>query len=209
MRTCTTCKQEKTPDCFYKEKRVKDGLQAQCKECKKKHSVAWQKANRDKVRVYEDRWRSNNPEAVKAMQKRYYQKHREKLVASSAMYRQKNPDIFYAAVRRWKKENIERVRELNAESKKRNPHTNKAYKQRRRANQRNAAGARYTKQSHMQARWDLYGGRCYYCGEAAESFDHRIPLARGGSHWPANLVPCCMPCNTSKNRKTEAEFLAA
>lgn len=34
---CSKCKIEKTVDCFRKEKRTKNGLQAQCKMCKKQY----------------------------------------------------------------------------------------------------------------------------------------------------------------------------
>lgn len=29
-------------------------------------------------------------------------------------------------------------------------------------------------------------------------FDHRVPVARGGTGWPANLVPSCVSCNSKK-----------
>jgi 5-methylcytosine-specific restriction endonuclease McrA len=38
------------------------------------------------------------------------------------------------------------------------------------------------------------------------SIEHRIPLSRGGSNWPANLAPACKTCNSSKGTKTEKEY---
>lgn len=48
----------------------------------------------------------------------------------------------------------------------------------------------------------LYGNSCAYCGTSLErkaEMDHRIPVAKGGSGWPANLVPACRHCNARKN----------
>lgn len=55
-----------------------------------------------------------------------------------------------------------------------------------------------------------WGWRCYLCGTGLTPktlhMEHRKPLARGGSHWPANLAPACASCNLRKNAMTEAEF---
>jgi 5-methylcytosine-specific restriction endonuclease McrA len=36
--------------------------------------------------------------------------------------------------------------------------------------------------------------------------EHRTPISRGGSHWPANLAPACGRCNTAKGELTEKEY---
>lgn len=36
--------------------------------------------------------------------------------------------------------------------------------------------------------------------------DHRIPLARGGTHGLANLALACLPCNHYKADLTEDEY---
>jgi CRISPR/Cas system Type II protein with McrA/HNH and RuvC-like nuclease domain len=50
---------------------------------------------------------------------------------------------------------------------------------------------------------------CYYCNSILRGcgeVDHRLPLSRGGSNWPINLVLACVPCNRDKNNKTDEEF---
>ncbi len=42
------------------------------------------------------------------------------------------------------------------------------------------------------------GGRCQYCGSAAESIDHVVPRSKGGEHKWCNVVACCRDCNTYK-----------
>ena len=39
---------------------------------------------------------------------------------------------------------------------------------------------------------------CFYCGDIAETFDHVVPVARGGQHSIGNLVAACKSCNYSK-----------
>ena len=63
------------------------------------------------------------------------------------------------------------------------------------------------KRSEYQARVALYGGRCAYCRKRpAAVLDHAIPVARGGSNWPANIYPACVPCNSSKGARTLLEW---
>lgn len=52
-------------------------------------------------------------------------------------------------------------------------------------------------------------GRCYWCGErVSKSYhvDHVIPLAKGGSNGPENLVIACPECNRRKCAKMPHEF---
>lgn len=80
--------------------------------------------------------------------------------------------------------------------------------QRRRAREAGAAGRRTVAQT--EARFAFYGNRCAYCrAEGDLVVEHVIPLARGGSEWPANIRPACIVCNTDKGVATLSEWLAA
>ena len=68
----------------------------------------------------------------------------------------------------------------------------------RRARLIGAAGWGYTKAQHIAWRWELFGGKCWMCGADADHTDHVIPLGAGGSHWPSNLRPACLTCNSSR-----------
>lgn len=54
--------------------------------------------------------------------------------------------------------------------------------------------------------------RCVYCAARLDQFtatlDHVVPLARGGSHDPGNLVAACAPCNRMKGDLLPFEFFA-
>jgi 5-methylcytosine-specific restriction endonuclease McrA len=41
--------------------------------------------------------------------------------------------------------------------------------------------------------------RCWMCDGPWNEIDHVKPIARGGSHWPANLRPICGTCNRRKH----------
>jgi 5-methylcytosine-specific restriction endonuclease McrA len=76
-----------------------------------------------------------------------------------------------------------------------------------RANLRAARGHHTSAQ--WQARVEVYGCKCAYCGCPLTSEtlvkDHAIPLSRGGTNWPSNLMPACKPCNSRKKDKTPLE----
>lgn len=80
------------------------------------------------------------------------------------------------------------------------------YRRVRRAKAANAPGSATSEQ--VTARMAYFGNCCRYCGGEFEEVDHAIPLSRGGTAWPANLGPSCVPCNRSKGNKTVLEFVA-
>lgn len=57
----------------------------------------------------------------------------------------------------------------------------------------------------------LNEGLCHYCGgkfRAAElTMDHVVPVARGGTSTPGNVVASCKECNNRKKLETPAERL--
>lgn len=52
---------------------------------------------------------------------------------------------------------------------------------------------------------------CHYCGkritDSEITLDHVKPVARGGSNYVSNLVPCCERCNRKKGSASYAEFI--
>ncbi|MDR1799785.1 MAG: HNH endonuclease [Bifidobacteriaceae bacterium] len=47
--------------------------------------------------------------------------------------------------------------------------------------------------------------KCAYCGRAATTRDHVMPLSRGGRTEWSNLVAACRACNEAKKARTPAE----
>jgi len=57
----------------------------------------------------------------------------------------------------------------------------------------------------------LRQGICHYCQQKFPpeelTFDHIVPVARGGKSTKGNLVVCCRSCNQEKKFLTPAELL--
>src|SRR5260221_8387159 len=76
----------------------------------------------------------------------------------------------------------------------------------RRARKKAATGT-YTAQD-VQAQYKRQKGKCYWCGKKLGKYDvdHIVPLSRGGSNQPDNLVIACPTCNQKRNNKLPHEF---
>lgn len=146
-------------------------------------------------------WRSKNAEKVKVSRKLWAEAHPGYHEAKTLEWRKNNQEHFKALTKRWRQNNLDKIHARISEWKKQNPEKRRAYNARRRARQHSAPGWHYTTAQHIQWRWEFYGNRCYICGNPAEATDHVIPLAKGGSHWPANLRPVCWHCNSQKGAK--------
>jgi 5-methylcytosine-specific restriction endonuclease McrA len=44
---------------------------------------------------------------------------------------------------------------------------------------------------------------CVYCGDEANTVDHLIPVSKGGTDDPLNLVAACSKCNSGLRDKTK------
>ena len=115
--------------------------------------------------------------------RRWRKANRDRLAENQRQRYAENPDKYREDARRWGRANPESV---------------KAKNHRWRARKALAEGASYTTIDHIEARYEVWGRRCYLCGALAEAIDHVVPLAEGGSHWPANLRPVCTRCNSKK-----------
>jgi 5-methylcytosine-specific restriction endonuclease McrA len=154
----------------------------------------YRQANREKIAEHRRKYRQANPEKIAEQHRKYRQANREKLAEYMRQYRQANPEKMAEYMRQYRltPEGREKTRAAN--------HKRLALKQ-------NAAGK--ASAAEIKARFDYYGNRCYYCGcDGKMTIEHRIPLFRGGTNWPANIVPACGPCNSSKYTKTETEFVS-
>ncbi len=222
---CITCGETKPFHAFSRNASYTNGREGACKECRKIANRHYARNESPERKEYRRLCIEQNRERVNEKERERYAANREKQRARARRYHHTHPEVVKAKSRRWKEANPEKVREAarRFRAKRRRalgarackqlalfPAKTRSQQSARRWKQRlkNAAGYGYTTRALLQARWDLYGGRCYYCGSDAREFDHRIPLSRGGTHWPANLVPACLPCNRSKNAKTEREFAA-
>ncbi len=184
------CEIQVCPGCGQ-EKHLSEFAKHLCKKCHCEKHKAWRRAN---------------PERAAEIQRKSRAKHAEKTAATKKAWRIANREAVLRHKRDEYARDHEKIKARVVAWRASHPVEWRAQALKRRALQRDAAGVRYTTAEHIRQRVRLYGGLCYYCGALADSIDHRIPLTRGGSHWPANLMPVCKSCNSRKHNKTEREF---
>lgn len=77
----------------------------------------------------------------------------------------------------------------------------------RRAAKRNAEGFHTSDDVDLQYRSQK--GKCWHCGKDLNGkyeVDHLVPLDKGGTNWPNNIVCSCRKCNRSKGAKLLFEW---
>lgn len=169
MKRCAKCGQEKPLTEFsVKTANKTDGHRARCRVCEARRNRAYKNANREQIRAKNREWYAAN-------RTREQQRHRMMYLL--------NPQPRRAAGRKWQHANMV---------------TKRAAMARARARRRHAKGYSYTTAQHIKWRWEMWGNRCWVCGDVATATDHVKPLARGGAHLPCNLRPICRACNTRK-----------
>jgi len=115
--------------------------------------------------------------------------HRRKHVERNRRWRTESEESFRATLRRYR--TSEKGKLLN-----------KANHNRRRAAKENSHSARYSRKD-LRSRLSEFDNKCVYCAkvvttENTHSWDHFIPLSRGGCDTLGNLVLACRFCNASK-----------
>ena len=169
---CSLCEQWLLLGAFSRSITVWDGLNGRCKACDRRLREEWRQGHPDYYLAANRRWREAHPERCRELDRLYRSR--------------QNREARAATKKRWQQANSERRCAAEA---------------RRNARKRSAPGYDYTTATHIAARCEMWGRRCYLCGAPMEAVDHVIPLAKGGPHWPANLRPICKSCNSAKKDK--------
>jgi hypothetical protein len=174
----------------YREKNRDDAINAQLREyAKTDRRKACKKAERarnaDKYRAHKEKYYKANRETVKARSRAWNAANPERAAARRKDYFQRHREHLMEARREWKRQNRARVYEACA---------------RRRALKRATAVERVDFAAVVAA-WD---GLCGICGEVVDGqyhFDHRVPLAAGGTHTADNIQIAHPLCNLKKGAK--------
>lgn len=185
MKRCPVCKQElPATQEFWNICRTRvDGLFWRCKKC---HS------ERRKI----ERSTTESREKRKAYFREWIKKYPEKHTKHNMEWEKKNPEKANAIARRAYHKHIEESRK--------NARINSAN---RRAKVKEVGG-KHTK-SDITRMLINQKDRCYYCQKKLNgvyNVDHVIPISRGGSNDPSNLVIACPQCNKKKSYKMPHEW---
>ena len=226
QKTCTKCGQTKALDDFRLRPANTDGRAKACKACDYQQRIAWAASRPGWNKAQCLKWRSENLEKSRELDRKRYPNRRDaererrkkawaaltpderrQKADSIREWREANPELVSAMDRRNRTNNRETHSKRMARWRKNNPDAAAAIRDRRRAKAVGAAGD-YTKDD-VRALLKSQGRVCRYCDHVLTKFhvDHFIPLARGGSNGPENLVLACPPCNLSKGAKLPSEWM--
>lgn len=194
-KVCSVCGEEQpaTPEFFTRNKQGQDGLRSMCKECQQKKNRGWHANNKAKSAEQGKLYRLKNKDQIKKRMAAYYLENRNRYAENS---------------RKWYAANHERQLEIGRQWSRRNPEKRRQKHNAYRAKKRAAEGT-YTA-ADVQAQYERQKGKCYYCHKKvgdAYHVDHVVPLSRGGSNWPENIVIACPTCNQRKREKLPHEWV--
>lgn len=170
-----------------KQKRCKGwrGLDNVCRQCRSTQNKQYREKNRASYTSYKQE---------------YYRKNKAHILQASRRYRNSNNDAVCSRSRlRWQQYS-KTLRGL----------LSIAVSARNRKARKCAAQGSHTS-ADIRRQYEKQGGKCFYCSvEVGNKYhvDHVMPLSRGGTNNPENLVIACPTCNLRKNKKTAEEFLA-
>lgn len=196
-------------NCRKEQRRQRDSI-PENQQKKAAYRLNYNRTHLDKVHAWNKRGRQKHREQLSLKGKKRYRANREYHIAQARLNRVQHREII--SVRRHIRymHNREQKALIDAKYRKQ-PHV-KAKREannRRRESLKRVATGTFTL-SQFYARCEYYGWCCYLCGKSVTrqtvSIEHRIPITRGGSNWPANLAPACRSCNSRKHTKTEQEY---
>jgi 5-methylcytosine-specific restriction endonuclease McrA len=198
MKQCTKCEEYKpaTTEFFARCKANRSGFHSLCKKCAAEYGRTWRTANAERLTKSKRAYATANKERLREYFSAYYAENREQIKER---------------VRLWCANNKERKREYHRVYtqvwRTANREKTRAIVRRRRAIKRSAEGTHTAEDIRLQ--YERQKGKCYYCQVKVRKtyhVDHVIPLARGGSDGPENLVIACPNCNQSKNDRLPHEW---
>jgi len=96
---------------------------------------------------------------------------------------------------------------INAEDRRRYA-TDESYKRKRKEHRdKYRRGVEAVPLEAEEILFEDFDGQCAYCGDGAETWDHIVPVSKGGRTTPDNIVPACRRCNSSKKAQDVFRWL--
>jgi 5-methylcytosine-specific restriction endonuclease McrA len=193
IRQCSKCKNEypATPEFYRVSARRRQGLSSECVFCLRTRAIDYNKRKPEKRQLGVINYKRNHSERIKELKHASYLRHRDAVIAAARLYRKRNPGCLrhdpYKSRAKWA-----RLRAL-------------------RKSRVQASSAHYTRDDVVR-QLAQQNNACYYCGVDLQAtvfeVDHYIPLSKGGSNGPDNIVIACRFCNRSKNNRDPEVFIA-
>lgn len=211
-RRCSHCRITKPLTDFHRNRNAPDGCNNQCRLCVQEGNKRRAIANTARAKT----WYAENKERARASGRQYFQTHKQEFKAYKDKTREKQRAAgrqAYARRREYYKMKARAYGQLNsAKVVARVKEWNLANPEKARSNRvRSQARRRSRKFGCVITRVDLAAIKkrdkmiCHICKKRVKladlSFDHLIPLSKGGPHAPWNLAVAHLDCNRRKATK--------
>lgn len=188
-KTCTKCHKElpSTTKYFSRLSRSPSGLHPRCKCCMRSYNNEIYAKNPKPTIRRSARWQRKNRRKRNQYSRNYYLHHSVELLEITAQWSANHQDKRLNIDKHYRQQHPDRLRAKQA-------------KQRSRRNQAKGSFTEYDVAQQLKKQHNI----CYWCKQPLNKYhvDHVIPLSKGGSNWPSNLVCTCPHCNTSKGART-------
>lgn len=197
IKHCPKCDTDKpaTTEHFHRRAASPDGLYHSCKECMKNYYIANKERYAENGRAYY----SANKERKAEQGRDWRERNKEWKAERQRVYRSANSGKWTKYRREYNAKNKERYAEQRRAYEASHPDLRRSIKLRYRATKAAAEGDYGV--TDIKRQYEAQGGRCAYCSTPLSKgyhIDHVVPLSRGGSNKPDNLVATCPTCNISK-----------
>ncbi len=161
-----------------------------------------EKLERERAREEKSRYRAENPDHALVKAKAYREEHRQEINERARQRRAANPEKYRAACRKWRATHPEKAKANTDEWEKENPEKWWALKKKHNLARKARLRGITTEPIDLMAIIDRDKNLCGICHKLVRpedrSFDHILPLSRGGAHAEYNLQLAHMRCNSRK-----------
>jgi 5-methylcytosine-specific restriction endonuclease McrA len=197
LKVCTKCETAKERSEFYKKSASDDGLDYNCRSCKKAYQRAYQEKNADKLKAQHKDYREANADRIKAYKKAYYQEHFDEVNASNRAWNEANADRYTASKKAYHKANADTIIARVKAWSDANPDRSAAIKGKEAAIRR---GGSVSDIYDLELCIPFYEEARRLSRETGvkHHVDHIIPIAKGGLHCQENLQVLTATENMSK-----------
>lgn len=219
IKQCSRCREERPAAQFSNCAANKDGLHRWCKSCNAEHGRL-KRGTADRVRkntlaVLPQRWQRAEGEVggkvctacLKFQLLEVFSKAKTGQFGRMPMC--KLCTNRYRNARRketWsEKQWADQLEKLRAWRSK-NPKRLSFHKHNHEARRRSQLATGFVDHKDLRRLLNRHQGRCFYCSAPADTFDHVVPLVRGGRHTIGNLLPACRSCNSRKRHRMLVEW---
>jgi 5-methylcytosine-specific restriction endonuclease McrA len=191
VKNCSRCHQIQDLNSFPLSNKKTGRRSAYCVPCNKAYLREYYDKHRSTFLAKAAAARAKDPEGIREWKRNHYVKNKTTINAKNQQRKDANRDAVRASARSYYQSNRERLMVVSRS---------------RKACRRGAIG-RFTLDD-LRAIFRSQCGQCFWCAIPLSEYhcDHYIPISKGGTNDPSNIVLACPRCNLRKRDKMPTEF---